>query len=271
MKLHVLKIIFYFSFFLFSHCYYNPVVNSLLNPAETEENNTFLGLLGLSGQPLLITGQIRDANGVAESGLVLQLGKTFAPQSKSISSGIVTDAGGRFYFPYQTGSISFTVYRNDLYYFEFTLDVASQTEITASKYGAPPTLEITGLGTVNPSEVGNFFELVRAYTFDGEMNEILLNAIVDVSVYSISLQFSEPPIPAIDTGPLVTDWISQNISASPSVSFDNAMVVSENTLTISPMNLGAFQIYEITLKPSILSASGKSLTQRTIRFEYQPP
>ncbi|EOQ90085.1 hypothetical protein LEP1GSC202_0610 [Leptospira yanagawae serovar Saopaulo str. Sao Paulo = ATCC 700523] len=89
-----------FSFFTLTNCYYNPLVNSLLNPPETEENNSALALLGLPGPTLFITGQIRYANGVAEVGLVLQPGKSFAPQTKS-TTGYVTDEGGRFYIPYQ--------------------------------------------------------------------------------------------------------------------------------------------------------------------------
>ncbi|TGL25908.1 hypothetical protein EHQ46_00035 [Leptospira yanagawae] len=259
-----------FSFFTLTNCYYNPLVNSLLNPPETEENNSALALLGLPGSTLLITGQIIDANGVGEAGLVLQSGKTFAPQTKSIASGNSTFVGGRFYVPYQTGQISYTVYKDNLYYFEFTLDVANASQISYSLYGAAPGIQINGLTTIDGSQPSNVFDLVKAYTTDGFSNQVLLTGIVTTPITSMHFEFSEAPIPALPNE-FVNDWISENISVSPATSFDNVMNVSDNTLTISPMGLTFNVNYEIILKTSILSASGKPLTPRTIRFFYPPP
>ncbi|WP_039937487.1 Ig-like domain-containing protein [Leptospira terpstrae] len=247
---------------ILGNCYFNPIVNGLLNPVEEKSSNVSLGLLGLAQgtSNLLMTGQIRDPNGVALSGLVLQIGSTLA-QTKSVTSPYRTDAGGRFYLPYQSGSFPFTVYRDELYFFEFTLTVGNPTDITYSTFGAPPGLEITGLGTINANDIANFFELV-----DSSPKH---NAIVASYFSEYVFTFSEPPISALETGPLVTEWISQNISISPTGSFDNFMSVSGNTLTIAPMSMSGMTIYELTLKPGILSATGKPLTQRTIRFDYQ--
>ncbi|ABZ95356.1 Hypothetical protein LBF_2881 [Leptospira biflexa serovar Patoc strain 'Patoc 1 (Ames)'] len=269
MKSNVAKFIFSFSFLIFANCYFNPLVNSIVSPEKPEENNSFLGLLGLSGPTLLITGQIIDANGLGEAGLVLQPGKSFAPQSKSTSSGYTTVAGGRFYIPYQSGQISFTVYKENLYYFEFTLDVVSTSQITYSLYGAAPGIQINGLGAINIADQTNVFDLVKAYTIDGQSNQVPLNANVNVYISAMIFDFSEAPISALETGTLVDAWISQNISPSPAISFDNLMNVSDNTLTIYPMGLGGMTAYEITLGSGILSATGKPLTPRTIQFFYQ--
>lgn len=243
-----------------SNCYFNPLVNSVLSPSEVEENNSLLGLLGLSGQSLLITGQIREPNGVAGVGLVLVPGKSFAPQSKSTSSGYVTDNGGRFYIPFQTGSIPFTVNKNGSYLFEFSLVVLGPQSIGFTTYGVPPGTEILGLGTVGPNEQGNFYELVDS----SPRHETTLPSLLSQIVFT----FSEPPMPALDTGPLVENWIAQNISATPSISFDNFMTVSGNTLTLSTMGVAGMTVYQITLKPGILSSTGKPLTQRTFQFNY---
>ncbi|MGE8721356.1 Ig-like domain-containing protein [Leptospira terpstrae] len=247
---------------LLGNCYFNPIVNGILNPVEEESNNLSLGLLGLvqGTSNLLITGQIRDPNGVALQGLVLIPSLT-SFQSKSVLSPYTTDKGGRFFIPYQPGSFPFTVYRDDLYFFEFILTVGNPTDINYSTFGAPPGLEITGLSTINANETTNFFELV-----DSSPKH---NAIVASYFSEYVFTFSEPPISALETGPLVTEWISQNISISPTGSFDNFMNVSGNTLTIAPMSMSGMTIYELTLKPGILSATGKPLTQRTIRFDYQ--
>ncbi|TGL08459.1 hypothetical protein EHQ43_05305 [Leptospira bouyouniensis] len=264
------SVLFYISCILSFSCYYNPLVNALLNPPETQENNSALALLGLSGPSLLITGQIIDPNGLAEAGLVLQPGKSFAPQSKSTSPGFTTVVGGRFFIPYQSGQISFTVYKENLYYFEFTLDVESANQISYSLYGAAPGIQINGLGVVNITDQTNVFDLVKAYTLDGVLMQVLLNGNVETSINSMYFEFSEPPIPAL-ANEFVNAWISENISVSPATSFDNVMSVSGNTLTISPMSLTFNTNYEIILKSSILSATGKPLTPRTIRFFYPPP
>ncbi|MCW7491091.1 Ig-like domain-containing protein [Leptospira sp. 2 VSF19] len=262
------SVLFYISCILSFSCYFNPLVNSIVSPEKPEENNSFLGLLGLSGPTLLITGQIIDANGLGEAGLVLQPGKSFAPQSKSTSSGYTTVAGGRFYIPYQSGQVSFTVYKENLYYFEFTLDIASTSQITYSLYGAAPGIQINGLGAINIADQTNVFDLVRAYTIDGQSNQVPLNANVNVYISAMIFEFSEAPIHAL-ANEFVNAWISENISVSPATSFDNVMNVSGNTLTISPMGLGGMTAYEITLGSGILSATGKPLTPRTIQFFYQ--
>lgn len=260
MKIQIQTIIVYFSCFLLSSCYFNPIVNSILAPPESKDNNSFLGLLGFSGQSLLITGQIREPNGVAGVGLVLVPGKSFAPQSRSTNSSYVTDNGGKFYIPFQTGSIPFTVNKNGSYFFEFSLEVLGPQNIGFTTYGMPPGTEILGLSTLSPNEQGNFFELVdssprHSTSFSSYLSEIVFT-------------FSEAPMPALATGPLVDNWIAQNISTSPSISFDNSMNVAGNTLSISPMGLAGMTNYQITLKPGILSASGKPLNERTFQFFY---
>lgn len=243
------------------NCYFNPAVNGILNPLEEENNNSFLGLLGFAGEtPTLITGQIRDPNGVALSNLVLETGLTFA-QEKNTTPTFTTDTSGRFYIPYQTGSISFTVKMEGAYFFEFTLLVSNPNSIAYTTYGAPPGLEITGLGTLNANESPNFFELIDSTPRH--------NTTVNFYLTQMIFTFSEPPIPTIESGPMVTDWISQNIEISPSASFDNFMNVADNTLTINFISLPTYTIYDLTLKPGVFSATGKPLTQRTIHFSYQ--
>ncbi|TGK81429.1 hypothetical protein EHQ24_08910 [Leptospira noumeaensis] len=270
MRIQIHKI-YFIIFFLpfFSNCYFNPVVNGILNPLEEENNNSFLGLLGLAQgtSNLMITGQIRNPNGVVMLGLGLTPSAT-ANNIKSTSP-YMTDAGGRFYLPYQSGRISFDVSQNGSPFFTLILNVLNPNGITAETVGAPAGLEISNLRTISGSETSTFFELVNAYILDGESNEIPLhNAEVSNWIPAFFFAFTEPTIPALTTGPLAADWISQNISISPAASFDNFMIVTGNTLSVAPMSLPGPAVYEITLKSGILSATGKSLTPRTIRFTY---
>ncbi|TGL56839.1 hypothetical protein [Leptospira jelokensis] len=269
MKSQMLKTFLYFFFFSFSNCYYNPIVNSLLNPPETEGNNSALALLGLPGPSLWITGQIRYANGVAEVGLVLQPGKSFAPQTKS-TTGYVTDEGGRFYIPYQTGSIPFTVYKNGSYLFEFSLIVDSPTSISTSTYGAAPTLEITGLGTTITNSPSNFFELVGVYYLDGEMNEVVIDRTNHyTTVGSLILKFNANPA-SVETNDI--SWIQSAIiiTPSPSVGYQ-ALGIAGNRITfIGAEGFSMNTEYLIDVTNHIKSESGIALTPRRIRFCYEP-
>jgi hypothetical protein len=264
------SVLFYISCILSFSCYFNPLVNSIVSPEKPEENNSFLGLLGLSGPTLLITGQIRYANGEAEAGLVLQPGKSFAPQSKSTSSGYVTDEGGRFYVPYQIGSSPFTVYRNGSYFFEFSLNVVSPTEISTTAYGAGPTLEITGLGTVDSNSPTTFFELVGAYYLDGEMNEVVIDRTNHyTTVSSLILKFSAKPA-FVESNDI--SWIQNAIiiTPSPTVGFQ-ALGIAGNRITF--VGAEGFLMnteYNIDVTNHIKSESGIALTPRRIRFCYEP-
>ncbi|TGM31901.1 Ig-like domain-containing protein [Leptospira biflexa] len=261
-----LTIFFLFTLSTLTDCYYNPIVNSLLNPPETKENNSALALLGLPGASLLITGQIRYSNGVAEVGLELQPGKSFAPQSKSTTASYTTDEGGRFYIPYQTGSIPFTVYKNGSYLFEFSLEVVSPMEISFTSYGGGPNLEINGLGTIDANAKGNFFELVKAYFING--SEIYLHqSNFGATPTTIYLDFNEPPA-SIDTD--ITSWIQNSVIFTPPLiaGYTN-LSVSGNQITLT----GAEQItsntqHTIDFTSNIKSASGKSLRPQRYSFYF---
>ncbi|TGL35707.1 hypothetical protein [Leptospira perdikensis] len=255
---------------IFSNCYLNPVVNGLLNPVEEENNNVSLGLLGAAlGTPtLLITGQIRDPNGVAMVDLVLESSTT--NNTRSTLSPYRTDAGGRFYLPYQFGSQNFTVLKDGSSFFTLVITVSSPSEVSSVTSGAPPGLEILSLRTINGSESNNFFELVDAHYIyqSGSMVARLHSAVINNYIESIVFTFSEAPIQTSASGPLTEAWLSQYISISPSAIFQNFTSAPGNTLTIAPSTIAGLQVYDLTLKPGILSATGKALTPRTIRFNY---
>jgi hypothetical protein len=142
------------------------------------------------------------------------------------------------------------------------LNVSSPNSIAFETTGAPPGLEILNLGSYNSSEPPRFFELVDSVPKHN----------TSVSSFSGNFEFifSEAPIAAIETGPLVTTWISENVEISPPVSFDNFMNVNGNSLSIAPMSLPPFVTYTLKLKPGIKAASGLSLTERSITFTYNP-
>ncbi|XDD42349.1 Ig-like domain-containing protein [Leptospira sp. WS60.C2] len=249
-----------------SNCYFNPLVNSVLSPQEVEENNSLLGLLGLSGQSLLITGQIREPNGVAGVGLVLVPGKSFAPQSKSTSSGYVTDNGGRFYIPFQTGSIPFTVNKNGSYLFEFSLVVLGPQSIGFTTYGMPPGTEILGLGTVGPNEQGNFFELVQAYFINGSQLS-LHQTNFGITPSTIYLEFNEPPA-SVETD--IITWMQNYVVFTPApIAGYTTVTVSGNQIIMSGCEqLTSNTQHTIDFTSNIKSATGKSLSPTKYSFYF---
>lgn len=193
-------------------------------------------------------------------------------QSKSTLPPYTTDAGGRFYIPYQSGKLNFDVFKDGLPFFTLALNVSGPSAITAETSGAPAGLEISNLGTLDPTNPPNFFDLVKVSGLDFTMNELTLhNAEVNSFIDSFVFTFSEAPIPALTPGPLVTSWASQNISCFPTVIFGSTMTVTGNTITIQATPSSNTVNYECTFKSGILSASGKPLTQRIIRFFFNPP
>lgn len=271
MKTQNLKILFRIFFLLiFSNCYFNPLVQPIVNPEVKEETNPFLALLGLGGGTnFFITGQIRDPNGVALEGLILVPSPTLI-QAKSTLPPYTTDVGGRFYIPYQTGNFTFTVIRNGLSFFVLTLNVSSPSQITSATSNAPPGLEVLNLGAINANEPPNFFELVKVYILDGQMNEIPLhNTNLYTSLGSIHLTFNEPPA-FVDSGDI--SWIQNSliITPTPTVGY-LALTISDNRISLVGAEGFTFNTeFTINFTENIKSASGKSLTPRRAKFCYEP-
>ncbi|TGL51407.1 hypothetical protein EHQ59_10935 [Leptospira kemamanensis] len=261
--------------FAMTNCYYNPIVNGILNPVEETNQNSFLGLLGLGfgSSDLLITSQIRDGNGVAMVGLGLTP-NTASFLSKS-SSPYTTDAGGRFYVPYQFGRSSYQVFQNGSLYFTLILNVSSSTSISAETSGAPTGLEISNLITYSASSPPNFFELVRVFTIQGDDPPVEVN-LHNQNAFNVNylyLVFSEEPesIP-VEEG-AVESWVASNITVTPLINLEaiNSELTSGNIRQLGyAFPFGSDTLYSVTFGSGIKSASGKNLTPRTIVFCMEP-
>ncbi|XDD46013.1 Ig-like domain-containing protein [Leptospira sp. WS39.C2] len=257
------------------NCYFNPFVNGLLNPEEVTDQNSFLGLLGFGfgTTGLQITGQIRDANGVAIEGLGLSPNTSFSQTKSNLP--YTTDTGGRFYIPFQFGRFSYQVYQNGSLYFTLILNVSSATSISAETIGAPIGLEISNLSAYNVSSPPSFFELVRVYTIQGDDPpvEVNLHNQNAFNVNYLHLVFSESPesIP-VDEG-AVESWVASNITVNPPINLEaiNSEITSGNTRQLGyAFPFGGDTLYTVTFGSGIKSAAGKNLTPRTIVFCMEP-
>ncbi|MBM9592419.1 hypothetical protein JWG41_20100 [Leptospira sp. 201903075] len=266
---HRFTILFYLILIsLVPNCYFNPVVNGILNPIKEEKNNSFLGLLGFgsAGSDLLIVGQIRDQFGTALPELVL-VPSPVSLLSKSISP-YRTDTGGRFYIPYQSGRISFEVLQNESTFFTLTLNVSDPTAITSETSGGPAGLEISNLGTISASAPPSFFELVGVFAVEGQSTLVNIHKTnLGKSPTKLLLIFDEAPA-YVD--PEDSSWIQNSvvIAPAPSVGYGLPEVVG-NQITISGAEgISSTNVTTIDFTSNIKSVSGKSLTPRGIKFCY---
>ncbi|EMJ89218.1 hypothetical protein [Leptospira meyeri] len=268
-KMSIGLLLLMFSFF--QNCYFNPVVNGILNPLEKKEDSSFLSLLGIGAETsnLLITGQIRDQNGSGLTGLV------FVPsppsfQSKAALPTYTTDSSGRFYLPFQTGSTSYEVLQNGTPFFTLILIVVSPTEIGVGTNGAPSGLEISDLTSISASEPPNFFDLVRVFYLEGGVTEINIhNANLGKTPNPLVLEFSEPPA-SVD--PEDVSWMpnSMMIIPAPSVGYLSPSVSGNQLIFSGAEGLMPDTEYFIAFTSNIKSATGKLLSPRFVRFCYSP-
>lgn len=240
----------------FQNCYLNPVVNGILSPAKEEENNSFLGLLGITPSSFGITGQLKS-NGVAVSGAVV---KVINPTSDSATSN--TDVGGRFYVIGKPGTLELQVDHSGNI---FTIEILVM----------PPNANLVAIGNASytvsnletyfsTSDIPVYFDLVSSRPYDGLIiTDSNYSPILGAGFY---FQFSED----LETVGDYDLWRDQNFILSPTIVL-GSVGVSPNALYIMvPMNYYNTETdYVLTLMPGIRSVSGKVLKQTPIRFRIE--
>ncbi|MCG6146801.1 hypothetical protein LFX15_00765 [Leptospira levettii] len=269
MKIPIQTILIYLSCFTFSNCYFNPIVNSILAPPETKDNNAFLGLLGMNGQTGLITGQIRNEFGVAVAGLSLNPSNP-SLQSKANIPMYTTDSGGRFYIPYFAGRIVLNVVQNEVPYFTLSLNVSSPNTITAEVSNTSLGIEISNLKLISATSPTDFFELIGLYFIDGEMNEVSLDKQNYYSTLgSIVLKFNMAPA-NVESNNLTFIQNAIQISPSPSVGYQALGIVDNKMSFVGAEGFTMNTRYNFQVTDAIQSSTGISLTPRKVQFCYEP-
>ncbi|TGK81428.1 hypothetical protein EHQ24_08905 [Leptospira noumeaensis] len=243
-------------FLMFQNCYFNPVVNGILNPkVEESDSSALLGLaggLGGSASTVSITGQIKKL-GVSLVGVDVSLGTPLFSSKNTISS--TTNTAGRFYLDIPTGSA--TLQFSDggtLVTIQLMVTPIGATVgfINNSSYSVQ-NLDVYVLGSEPPV----YLELLSSMPFDG--------AVINSSNY-----YDFVP----DGRFLFTFSEEVDYEASSSASFIINPSLDELTIDFSKENvyilpsfsLSPNQFYTITLNSGIKSLTGKSNRPTTIQF-----
>ncbi|TGM05528.1 carboxypeptidase-like regulatory domain-containing protein [Leptospira jelokensis] len=248
-----------------SNCYFNPLVNSLLNPTETEENSLLpgLSLLSISGAPYAIslTGQIRNENGATVNDALLTV-TSRSNDLDGLDASATTDAGGRFFIRLATGTTTFAVTQDESPYFSFTLRVNSPTDIQVVdiRDNSFP-VEVSSFFPFDPGNQPSFFEMVDSDPTDQSVTQIGPSAFY--------FYFTSPPAQPIQGQEAI--WLSQNISVSPSLTLSNLSFEVNSMIVLVFGYSSQTTTYSITLGSGILSETGIPLTPRTISFTCETP
>lgn len=258
----ILKSILITFVFLFSttNCYFNPLVNGLLNPKlEESDLSALLGLAGGSGNlgvTVNITGQIKRL-GVALEGVEIKLANSsFSTKNQTNSS--ITNAAGRFYLSIPTGSP--TLQFSDagtIVNVQLGITPFSATVISSDNLGYQiQSLDVFFIGVEPPV----YLELVSSVPYEGLLiddgNYSSLIAGSFKFKFSEDLEYpSNPPL-----------WLAENFITYPPMTFESPSISKNDVTIMLSSSLSPFTPYIITLNSGIKTATGKSVRPTTIQF-----
>ncbi|MCW7479641.1 hypothetical protein [Leptospira kanakyensis] len=255
MKKQIHKI-FFLIFFLpfFSNCYLNPVVNGILNPAEEENSNSTLGLLGLGSSAIIVTGQLMSI-GAGVSGATVRIAG-----STDVTNQSITDIAGRFKLIGTTGSMTLEVNHIST---TFTIEILVTPPIVTLVSISNSSYTVMKLEAYS-SSIGNptFFDLTSSMPFEGlnvNDNTTYTGTIGSGFIFNFSENLALPSNS--------NAWGNENFAISPSLTFMSTSVVNKNVTISVDSGTYAMQTYTLTLLPGIISESGKSIKPTVIRFQ----
>ncbi|TGK51704.1 carboxypeptidase regulatory-like domain-containing protein [Leptospira kanakyensis] len=257
MRIQIHKIYFLIIFLpFFSDCYFNPVVNGILNPLEEEKNSgAFLGLLGFAPTTFGITGQLKTNDGIAVVGATIQI-------AGSDSNKTVTNEAGRFHLTGPAGSLQLQVNHNGT---EFKLEILVMPPIAHLVSIENSGYTVSNLETYpTTSEIPSYFDLVSSRPYDGLI--ITSSNYTSILGFGFYFKFSENLEEVGD----YNLWRDQNFIVSPTIGLGILGISPDSiTIVIPPENYGIQTDYVLTLMPGIRSATGKALKQPAIRFRIE--
>ncbi|WP_246835848.1 hypothetical protein [Leptospira meyeri] len=261
-KISIRLLLLMFSFF--QNCYFNPVVNGILNPVEKKEDSSLaaLGLVGPDGQSITvsITGQIKKLGIAFANTEIKVIGSTFS--TKDLVNSSTTNTAGRFYLNVPTGLVA-------LQFSDSGTIVNIRMNIT------PFSATITSIDNLNYSiqnldvyvpgaEPPVYLELVSSSPYDG--------LLIDDSNYSLitssgfKFTFSED----VEYPSNLPQWLAENFITNPSIGFETAIISKNDVTLILSSSLTQFTPYTMTLNPGIKTVAGKTIKQTTILFLVGP-
>lgn len=273
--LHISLVLFCMCF-LFGNCYFNPLVNGILNPVEEKDDPMGMIALGIAGtfsnapSQYVVTGQILSY-GMPDDGLTLNVISS-SSEPKNLPQSTSTDLGGRFYLLTSLGVTEISVVQTEggEEVYRFRLDIGINS-IALTELMTGTSYTITDLELQIPGNTIEYFDLVSSYPSD--------NMTLPFAPESMMMLFSESltsELLGMDSQGLLS-WWNNNIIITPSIYVTSVMINSEEGQP--PKDVSGYWStqsiqnnidYTITLLPGIRSVTGKVLKSKIIRFRVEP-
>lgn len=249
--------------FFLGNCYFNPLVQPIVNPEVEEEGDTF-SFLGIAaslagGSRVQITGQVVDANGVAIiNGSLNIVART--SQLAGLPTTIVLDGGGRFYQTFTFGETTVQVFnQSGTELFTFTISIQSSGVVSVV------ATTVAGAGVIN-------LEIYTEASIPIYFDIVSTSPVIEGTAFTtwptyLYINFSEN----LELPSGMQSFLDANVITNPTITLlGSNSNVSNNILTIYNSGVGSIGPNTYTLGSGIKSASGKSLKPRTITFLCQP-
>lgn len=273
------------SFLLFplAACYFNPIVNGILAPAEKATNSS-LGLLALGGGPvseippvatavstdatLQVEGQIKNTNGSNIVNPVLSISSSSSVR-EAVSSSTNANANGRFLLKLRQGIFVFNVVSSSgtkLGTLTITIS-ASNTTTTELSSGAQFRVSSLIVHDINASVNLTETEIVSPTVSstnpsNGTTNfSMTFNSSEGYYDTFVTINFSEDLTQSTLTTNNITITPSATLSLSP----------SSNSVAITIQNSTANTLYTISLGNGILDLAGNGLVSYSFNFTTNAP
>ncbi|WP_039928054.1 carboxypeptidase-like regulatory domain-containing protein [Leptospira yanagawae] len=243
------------------NCYYNPLVNSFLNPEKLEDANptalSGIAFALLSPQVVQITGQIVDANGFAASNGNLTI-LTRTNPIEGLSNSFNLNTAGRFFIQLSTGETRIRVEQSSVELFSFTLNIngPGNVSITNKSLAGPDILNIEFYPTgTTPS----YFDIISTDPPNQDSFQTWPS--------TIQITFSED----LEIPSDLQSYLEANVFTEPSITFAGSSIVNGNILEIG--NSTGFEIGTNTysIGRGIRSISGIGSSPRTISYTCDSP
>lgn len=246
-----------------TNCYFNPFVFDLLNPEETKDNSSVLGMIaGLTNQAgnVRISGQLKKA-GSALAGVPISLQNT-SLSVKSQTKSTTTNVYGRFYFDSPTGIVSLQFTDNGtIVNFQLNVSKTSATLVSIDKTNYQiQSFEVYEMGVEPPESL----ELIYSMPYDGLfIDETNFNNTIALGPQFVFSETLEAPAEGVKFS-----WAMENFVVFPSVYLLNIDVTNNIvTLTLDNASIQPSITYTVTLNSGIRSETGKMLKPTTFTFD----
>ncbi|BDA77549.1 hypothetical protein LPTSP3_g04790 [Leptospira kobayashii] len=260
-------------FLFFSNCYFNPAIQSVLNPTTSESNSSgALALLAGGGSSvstadtsatLQVLGQLKSS-GVSVANATLSLGSTSSSVKDvvAVSTTATTNAIGKFLLKLRPGTYTISVTSSaGVSLGSFSLVVNGTTVTQGSDSGTFTLLGLTTYTLDQTVTLTTEFTVVSSSPVDGEQNAPTITGPSPAS-FLCSFVFSN----TVDASTMVPGNIgfsTGGTTITPSVSGNTASII------FSGNNIFAFPMYSytITLTNNIKDTDGFSLTPKAITIK----